>query len=302
MKAKEKAICSICGNEIIPGQEIGWVRRGEHAGHKFHASCHVSPVTASTEVSKPTKPVRSSISSTLSSLRKNSPWWDVLAHSMQHLSRALLIGPPGTGKSTTALKTCNINYRVTMTESTTREDLIGMFHLIAGETKWVDGPIVQAMRAGEPVLIDEIDRYSQEVASMLYSVLDDAPHVDLPNGEIVHAKPGYKVLMTSNETPDMLPAAIFDRIEGFFIATTPHEDAIKHLTQTDAEVVRNFYSLQPKPVIKTVPTVRRMRAFHTLKSNGLVNHAASIVFASSAKEIESAIANVESSRFLGKSE
>jgi MoxR-like ATPase len=143
-------------------------------------------------------------------------------------------------------------------------------------------------------LIDEIDRYSQEVASMLYSILDDAPHVDLPTGEIVHAKSGYKVVMTSNEQPDMLPAAIFDRIEGIFVTDVPHEDAIRHLDPVNQTVVRNFYMSQPKPVIKTTPTVRRMRAFHTLNSNGMQDHAAQIVFAGSAREIESTIASVKS--------
>jgi MoxR-like ATPase len=170
-----------------------------------------------------------------------------------------------------------------------------MFHLINGETKWIDGPVVQAMRTGSPVLIDEIDRYSQEVASMLYSILDDKPHVDLPTGEIVNASDGYKVVMTSNEMPDMLPPAIFDRIEGIFCANEPHKDAINHLDSVNQQVVLNFYKGQPKAIVKTTPTVRRMRAFHILNSNGMEDFASDIVFSGSAKEIESAIASVKSS-------
>jgi MoxR-like ATPase len=308
MKAKTSGICVVCNKPIKIGQDISWTRRGlsGSAKGKYHTSCRdphtpvkiigvdtVIPV----EVIAVDTAVVAKLTSGLPKLTRTSKWWDIMAHSLRYLNRVILIGPPGTGKSTTAMKVCGIKHRITMTESTTREDLIGMFHLINGETKWVDGPVVQAMRLGVPVLIDEIDRYSQEVASMLYSILDDSPHVDLPTGEIVHANPGYKVVMTSNEQPDMLPAAIFDRIEGIFIADVPHTDSIGHLDRVNQAVVRNFYQSQPKPVIKTTPTVRRIRAFHTLMTNGMEDHAASVVFSSSAKEIESAIANVKSSQY-----
>jgi MoxR-like ATPase len=305
MNAKMNDTCTVCRESIEIGDKIGWVRRGKNAGKKYHSACHTKaavsvPKTKLVDIEAPeiSLPIPETVNNfqtqSLPKLTRTSKWWDVLAHSLRHLNRVILIGPPGTGKSTTAMQTARINFRVTMTESTTREDLIGMFHLIQGETKWIDGPVVQAMRLGQPVLIDEIDRYSQEVASMLYSILDDKPHVDLPTGEIVHAKPGYKVVMTSNEPPEMLPAAIFDRIEGIFIASVPHEDAINHLTAVDQQVVRNYYLGQSKPVVKTVPTVRRMRAFHVLKSNGMEDWAAEIVFSGSAKEIESAIANTHS--------
>jgi hypothetical protein len=299
MKAKSIDTCSICHRPIEIGEEIGWVRRGVSAGNKYHSACFCdavleSPsVTAPVEVSEFRTAKTSPVNPELSKLTKTSKWWNVLAHALQHLTRVILIGPPGTGKSTTAINTCGIQYRVTMTESTTREDLIGMFHLINGDTKWVDGPVVQAMRNGEPVLIDEIDRYSQEVASMLYSILDDKPHVALPTGEIVSAKDGYKVVMTSNELPDMLPAAIFDRIEGIFEAHEPHEDAIRHLTDVNRQVVLNYYRSQTPATVKTTPTVRRMRAFHTLNENGMEDFASKIVFSGSAREIESAIASVK---------
>lgn len=333
--ARYKGTCSRCGKPITPGQLIHWNRlvRGSAWHHDcalpdmaeptaapvtidgpitvamrlLAASEHTVTVAHTAETRQdlreqtvpepaPIEPPTIGKSLPLSKLRASSDWHTILPAILPFANRILIIGPPGTGKSTTAINVAGIQHRITMTETTSREDLIGMFHLIDGATKWVDGPITAAMRAGVPVLTDEIDRYSPECASLFYGVIDDKPHIALPNGEIVHAADGYKMIMTSNESLDTLPPAVQDRIEVILYAGTPHDAAIAHLPAAQRSAVSCYYKGVPEPSIKLPPTVRRMRAFHRLTSAGLdARVAATLVFgAAGSKEVTSAITSAES--------
>ena len=321
--ARYKGTCSKCGKPIVPGQLIHWNRLVK--GSAWHHDCALpdmavpytepptaAPITTPSDciahiyqdkpqavtppplAPEPTTPTAGK--PLLSKLRASSDWHTILPAILPYTNRVLIIGPPGTGKSTTAINVAGIQHRITMTETTSREDLIGMFHLIDGATKWVDGPITAAMRAGVPVLTDEIDRYSPECASLFYGVIDDKPHIALPNGEIVHAADGYKMIMTSNESLDALPPAVQDRIEVILYAGTPHDAAIAHLPAAQRSAVSCYYKGVLEPSIKLPPTVRRMRAFHRLTSAGLdARVAATLVFGTEgAKEVTSVITSAES--------
>lgn len=218
-----------------------------------------------------------------SKLTARSQWYDVLPAILPHTNRILLIGPPSSGKSTTAQRVAKIRHRVTMTETTSTETLIGTFLNVEGNTVWHDGPFTRAMRAGEAILVDEVDRYSPEAASLFYSLIDDGPHIILPNGETVEAKEGYRVLMTTNETLETLPAAVQDRIEVILMASVPHEDALALLPGPLADVTLAHYRSLPVPKLRLAPSLRRMLAFHRLTSAGIPPEVtASLVFGSCA--------------------
>lgn len=232
-------------------------------------------------------------------LSNSSPWYDILPEVLPHLNRLLLIGPPSSGKSTTSMLVAGVKHRITMTETTSKEELLGQFHLIEGSTKWIDGPVTTAMRNGEPVLIDEIDRYSPECASLCYSIIDDRPHVTLPNGEQIKAKDGFKVLMTSNESLETLPAAVQDRIEAIIMASVPHPDSLSELPDALRELTIRTYETKTRfaPGLRLEPSVRRMRAFYKLMSVIPSDVAARLVFGSAgATEVLSVIASVEGTR------
>ena len=317
-RSNQDTTCTGCNQPIRVGDAITWSRKSSGV---YHPQCHpsrvrvivatpetapiapaIAPVVAApvAPVSNPTtnqpQPKRYELPA-FEELKQNAPWWSILAQLTRALDRILIVGPPSSGKSTTATKTLNIEHRITMTPNTSREDLVGMFQLISGQTIWVDGPITKAMRNGQPVLIDEIDRCGAEVESLMYSVIDDKPHLSLPNGELVHANSGYKVLMTSNVTPESLEPAVVDRMPAIVFAFTPHEDALSGVRDSLATMARNHYAAQVKPRLRLSPTVRRVRAFESLLAANIpARIAANVVFGEgAAPEIQSVIANLEAS-------
>jgi len=244
----------------------------------------------------PDAPVKPAQKSTKSSFTVASHWLDIFSGILPHVHRVLLIGAPGTGKSTAAMNVAGCKYRVTMTESTTKDDLLGYWELRDQKTMWVDGPVTLAMREGAPILIDEINCYSPEASSLLYSIIDDAPHVEIPSGT-VEAKDGYKMIMTANEGLDTLPDAVRDRIEVVLDANIPCPGALSHITPALAECCAAYYRTLPKPVISLLPSVRRVRTLHTLLQAGIDSTLASkLVFGEASSEISSVLASIASER------
>ena len=54
-------------------------------------------------------------------------------------------------------------FRVNITIETDEDDLLGGFRLVNGETVWFDGPVVEAMRKGAVLLLDEVDLASTKI-------------------------------------------------------------------------------------------------------------------------------------------
>lgn len=222
----------------------------------------------------------------------NAQWWDVLSAYIAGVGdseyvRILLLGPPSSGKSTTAMIESKAAYRVTMTEGSGVEDLMGMFQLIKGETVWVDGPVTKAMREGKRILIDEIDQHKSECGSLMYAILDDHPEVTLMSGERVIAKPGYGVIATTNNNVGSLPEAILDRFEAVILAVQAHPNAVAELPETIAQASLNYYKgLDQKPwQWAGKPSVRRVKGYYRMLPIIGEKHASVLAFGTAAKEV-----------------
>jgi cobaltochelatase CobS len=112
-----------------------------------------------------------------------------------------ITGLSGNGKTMGIRQACaNLNrelIRVNFTVETDEDDLIGGFRLLNGETVWQDGPVVEAMRRGSVLLLDEIDLASHKVMT-LQSVLEgQGVFLKKINEQVLPAE-GFTVIATAN--------------------------------------------------------------------------------------------------------
>jgi MoxR-like ATPase len=86
---------------------------------------------------------------------------------------------------------------VNVSPETDEDDLIGGFRLIDGETKWFDGPVIQAMKRGSVLVLDEIDRGSNKLMC-LQGILEGKGVLIKKTGEYVEPASGFNVVATAN--------------------------------------------------------------------------------------------------------
>lgn len=110
-------------------------------------------------------------------------------------------GMSGNGKTTMIEQVCakakRECFRVNITQETDEDDLIGGFRLIGGETVFSAGPIVEAMRRGAVLLLDEIDLGSSKIMC-LQPVLEGKGVFIKKTGEWVSPAKGFTVVATAN--------------------------------------------------------------------------------------------------------
>ena len=87
--------------------------------------------------------------------------------------------------------------RVNITIETDEDDLIGGFRLVNGETVWHDGPVVEALKRGAVLLLDEIDLASNKILC-LQSVLEGNGVYLKKIGTYVRPAKGFQVFATAN--------------------------------------------------------------------------------------------------------
>ena len=138
----------------------------------------------------------------------------------------LLEGPVGVGKTTVALAVCShlgrATVRVDGDDRYSESKLTGWFDpplvlkLGYGEQSFFAGPLVEAMRTGSVLFINELNRMPESVQNVLLPALDErllqVPHV----GE-VRAADGFQVVATQNPVEYVatghLSEALRDRFE-----------------------------------------------------------------------------------------
>ena len=87
--------------------------------------------------------------------------------------------------------------RVNITIETDEDDLLGGFRLVNGETKFVPGPVIEAMERGCTLLLDECDLGSNKLLA-LQPVLEGKGVFLKKVNKWVTPKPGFNVMATAN--------------------------------------------------------------------------------------------------------
>lgn len=198
--------------------------------------------------------------------------------------------------------------RVQVTPETDETDLIGGYQLIDGNTVFQEGPVLQALKTPNCVLlIDEIDRGTNKIMC-LQGILEGKPYLNKKTGEVVTLEQGVNVIATANtkgqgdETGSFSAASIIDEaflerfaftIEQQFPTQTAEkkilakvdpslsEETIDDLTKW-AMVIRKTYE---DDAIEDVISTRRL--VHIVNTNMIIGNMA--------KSIELCVARFEKS-------
>ena len=88
-------------------------------------------------------------------------------------------------------------YRVNLTKQSDEDDLLGGFRLIDGNTVWCDGPVVNAMKNGGVLLLDEIDLASHNIMC-LQPVLEGKGVFLKKISQWVRPAEGFTIFATAN--------------------------------------------------------------------------------------------------------
>ena len=112
-----------------------------------------------------------------------------------------ITGLSGNGKTLMVEQVCaELNrecIRVNISIETDETDLLGGPTLINGNVVNRDGPVLQAMKKGAVLLIDEVDRGSNKLMC-LQGILEGKPYYNKKTGEVVNPTNGFTVIATAN--------------------------------------------------------------------------------------------------------
>ncbi len=117
---------------------------------------------------------------------------------------ALLIGETGTGKTSLireqAIERKADWVRFNLTGETTVDEFVGKYELEGGKTVWRDGILLQAMKKGQWLIVDEINVALPEILFVLHSLLDDDKFVVVAShaGEVVKPHADFRFFATMN--------------------------------------------------------------------------------------------------------
>lgn len=227
--------------------------------------------------------------------------WDIVKAVLPVCNRVLLHGEPGTGKTYAGqrfgLKTNKKIYNCYLTEYTPVTEVRGSIYPTltpSGERKfeWVDGPALEAYRNGGRLVINEIDKASDDTMTFLLALLDDreVSSITLPTREIIRPNPEFTVVATMNVKPMNLPEALRSRFPVSVHVNKPNPEAVSSLSEDLQVAARSTAVLEDG----RGTDMRQWITYDILRFEIAPDMAAQAIFGSQAEEILNAFTMSES--------
>lgn len=197
---------------------------------------------------------------------------------------ALLVAETGTGKTSIIQDLADQAdkpwVRFNLTGDTTVDEFVGKYTLRAGETVWEDGILIQAMKNGHWLIVDEINVALPEILFALHSLLDDDRFVVVANhrGEVVRPHEDFRFFATMNPVEEYagtkeLNKAFQSRFTMIITLVWPgKKDEIKIVTQHTG-----IGSLTAAKIVDVASLIRRAKQdnkiFYTCSTRDLIHWA-----------------------------
>ena len=185
----------------------------------------------------------------------NHLWEDILV-SVVLKKPVLLKGPSGSGKTRLAQSISSYfgqpMHSINCSVDLDSESLLGFKTIIQkdGQTiiDFVEGPVVQAMKKGHILYIDEINMARPETLPILHSVLDHRRMLTNPfTGEVIYAHEDFTIISAINEG---------------YVGTSPMNEALKNrfvsfsVPYLSGEFLRNLVEIEfpnaPESLVETI--------------------------------------------------